>query len=246
GHQAVAVRCRASQPVRHLPGLDLRVGHSQGDRLGLCAGLLGKVGDDRAVELVGRVEPLDLHGDLRASVLEAVENRPDVAHAAAAQPVELPHLEFGHLAGRQGIERLGEHVPRVRRVEGRAGLVPDLPYFLAFRPRLRPEVLLLALQGGVAPLELAQPHENVALISHDTDRSTSWLFWHIFKGLTDKTLAWQTERFLGLETHREGITVFIRPEIVAEIALDGVQTSTRYPGGVALRFARLKTYRSDK
>jgi DNA ligase-1 len=67
-----------------------------------------------------------------------------------------------------------------------------------------------------------------------------------FKGLTDKTLAWQTERFLELETHREGITVFIRPVIVAEIALDGVQTSTRYPGGVALRFARLKRYRDDK
>jgi DNA ligase-1 len=67
-----------------------------------------------------------------------------------------------------------------------------------------------------------------------------------FKGLTDKTLAWQTERFLELETRREGITVFIRPEIVAEIALDGVQTSTRYPGGVALRFARLKRYRDDK
>ena len=67
-----------------------------------------------------------------------------------------------------------------------------------------------------------------------------------FKGLTDETLAWQTERFLELETHREGITVFVRPELVAEIALDGVQTSTRYPGGVALRFARLKTYRSDK
>jgi DNA ligase-1 len=67
-----------------------------------------------------------------------------------------------------------------------------------------------------------------------------------FKGLTDATLAWQTERFLELETHREGITVYVRPEMVAEIALDGVQTSTRYPGGVALRFARLKTYRSDK
>ena len=66
------------------------------------------------------------------------------------------------------------------------------------------------------------------------------------KGLTDATLAWQTERFLELETHREGITVFVRPALVAEIALDGVQMSTRYPGGVALRFARLKTYRSDK
>jgi DNA ligase-1 len=67
-----------------------------------------------------------------------------------------------------------------------------------------------------------------------------------FKGLTDATLAWPTERFLELETRREGITVFSRPEIVVEIALDGVPTSTRYPGGVALRFARVKTYRSDK
>ena len=67
-----------------------------------------------------------------------------------------------------------------------------------------------------------------------------------FKGLTDASLAWQTERFLELETHREGITVFVRPEQVVEIALDGVQTSTRYPGGLALRFARVKRYRDDK
>jgi DNA ligase 1 len=67
-----------------------------------------------------------------------------------------------------------------------------------------------------------------------------------FKGLTDATLAWQTERFLELETHREGITVYVRPEMVAEIALDGVQVSSRYPGGVALRFARVRRYREDK
>jgi len=59
-------------------------------------------------------------------------------------------------------------------------------------------------------------------------------------------LAWQTEKFLSLEDHREGITVFIKPEIVVEIELDGVQRSTRYPGGVALRFARVVRYRSDK
>ena len=67
-----------------------------------------------------------------------------------------------------------------------------------------------------------------------------------FKGLTDETLRWQTERFLELETKRSGITVYIRPEIVVEIALDGVQASPRYPGGVALRFARVKRYRPDK
>ena len=67
-----------------------------------------------------------------------------------------------------------------------------------------------------------------------------------FKGMTDETLRTQTARFLELETHREGITVFVRPAVVAEIALDGVQVSTRYPGGIALRGARLKRYREDK
>jgi len=59
-------------------------------------------------------------------------------------------------------------------------------------------------------------------------------------------LAWQTERFLALETHREGHVVFVRPEQVVEIAFDGVQGSTRYPGGMALRFARVLRYRDDK
>ena len=67
-----------------------------------------------------------------------------------------------------------------------------------------------------------------------------------FKGMTDELLAWQTNQLLERETSRRGITVFVRPELVVEIALDGVQASTRYPGGVALRFARVKRYRPDK
>jgi DNA ligase-1 len=67
-----------------------------------------------------------------------------------------------------------------------------------------------------------------------------------FKGMTDAMLAWQTEKFLELETHRDDYTVYVRPELVVEIAFDGVQTSSRYPGGVALRFARVKAYREDK
>jgi DNA ligase-1 len=67
-----------------------------------------------------------------------------------------------------------------------------------------------------------------------------------FKGLTDELLAWQTEQLLARETGRSGIVVHVRPELVVEIALDGVQTSTRYPGGVALRFARVRRYRDDK
>ena len=67
-----------------------------------------------------------------------------------------------------------------------------------------------------------------------------------FKGLTDELLEWQTARFLELEDHRDGHVVFVRPEQVVEIALDGAQASTRYPGGVALRFARVRRYRDDK
>ncbi|CAN5139353.1 ATP-dependent DNA ligase [soil metagenome] len=67
-----------------------------------------------------------------------------------------------------------------------------------------------------------------------------------FKGMTDAVLSWQTQRFLDLETHRDGHVVHVRPEQVVEIAIDGLQTSTRYPGGVALRFARLVRYRDDK
>jgi DNA ligase-1 len=67
-----------------------------------------------------------------------------------------------------------------------------------------------------------------------------------FKGLTDALLDWQTKELLAREVERKGIAVLARPELVVEIALDGVQSSTRYPGGLALRFARVKRYRPDK
>jgi DNA ligase-1 len=67
-----------------------------------------------------------------------------------------------------------------------------------------------------------------------------------FKGMTDALLDWQTKELLAREVERKGIAVLVRPELVVEIALDGVQSSTRYPGGLALRFARVKRYRPDK
>ena len=67
-----------------------------------------------------------------------------------------------------------------------------------------------------------------------------------FKGLTDELLEWQTTELLARETARQGIAVLVRPELVVEIALDGVHTSTRYASGLALRFARVKRYRPDK
>jgi DNA ligase-1 len=67
-----------------------------------------------------------------------------------------------------------------------------------------------------------------------------------FKGLTDEVLGWQTGRLLELETGRDGIVVHVRPELVVEVALDGVLASDRYPGGVSMRFARVRRYRPDK
>jgi DNA ligase-1 len=67
-----------------------------------------------------------------------------------------------------------------------------------------------------------------------------------FKGLTDAMLGWQTQAFLERETHRDSSTVYVRPELVVEVAFSDLQASTRYPGGLALRLARVKRYRDDK
>ena len=67
-----------------------------------------------------------------------------------------------------------------------------------------------------------------------------------FKGMTDEMLAWQTARFEELKLDDDGRVVTVRPQQVVEIAFDGVQRSPRYPGGLALRFARVVRYRDDK
>jgi DNA ligase-1 len=81
----------------------------------------------------------------------------------------------------------------------------------------------------------------------EDDYETGWVpVGKTFKGMTDEMLAWQTERFTELETSRTSYVVHVRPEQVVEVAFDGVQRSTRYPGGMALRFARVVRYRDDK
>jgi ATP-dependent DNA ligase I len=87
---------------------------------------------------------------------------------------------------------------------------------------------------------------NLHLGARDPHTGEFLMVGKCFKGLTDELLEWQTRELLARESGRSGIAVFVRPELVVEIALDGVQSSTRYPGGVALRFARVKRYRPDK
>jgi DNA ligase-1 len=67
-----------------------------------------------------------------------------------------------------------------------------------------------------------------------------------FKGMTDEILEWQTKTFPELSTRTEGNVMYLRPEIVVEVAFNDVQESPRYPGGMALRLARVKRYRPDK
>ncbi|MYS23426.1 DNA ligase-1, partial [Streptomyces sp. DvalAA-14] len=86
---------------------------------------------------------------------------------------------------------------------------------------------------------------NLHLGARDEDGSFVMLG-KTFKGLTDALLAWQTERLGALAVSDDGYTVTVRPELVVEIAYDGVQTSPRYPAGLALRFARVIRYREDK
>lgn len=87
---------------------------------------------------------------------------------------------------------------------------------------------------------------NLHLGARDPETGELVMVGKTFKGLTDEILRWQTEEFPKHATHRDAHTVYLRPEIVVEIELDGAQRSSRYPGGVALRFARVVRYRPDK
>ncbi len=88
---------------------------------------------------------------------------------------------------------------------------------------------------------------NIHLGARDPDSPTGFtMLGKTFKGMTDEMLRWQTDRFRELEVSDDGWVVKVRPEQVVEIAFDGLQRSTRYPGGLALRFARVLRYRDDK
>ncbi len=87
---------------------------------------------------------------------------------------------------------------------------------------------------------------NIHLGARQSDTDELVMVGKTFKGMTDEMLAWQTARFQDLKTRESGHTVWVRPEQVVEVAVDGAQASTRYPGGVALRFARVRRYRQDK
>jgi DNA ligase-1 len=87
---------------------------------------------------------------------------------------------------------------------------------------------------------------NLHLGARDPEHNNFVMLGKTFKGMTDAMLTWQTQKLLALEVGRDAYTVFVRPELVVEIAFNEIQDSPVYPGGLALRFARVKQYRTDK
>jgi DNA ligase 1 len=116
--------------------------------------------------------------------------------------------------------------------------------WLKVKPRHTLDLVVLAAEWGHG--RRRGWLSNLHLGAREPDGPGHVMLGKTFKGLTDAMLAWQTEHLLALEVAREGHVVHVRPELVVEVAFDGVQASTRYPGGVALRFARVLRHRPDK
>jgi DNA ligase-1 len=112
------------------------------------------------------------------------------------------------------------------------------------KPRHTLDLVVLAVERGSG--RRVGSLSNIHLGARDPEGGGFVMLGKTFKGMTDEMLAWQTTRFRELEVADDGWTVTLRPEQVVEIAFDGVQRSPRYPGGLALRFARVLRYREDK
>jgi DNA ligase-1 len=164
-------------------------------------------------------------------VTDSVDAAEQFAQAALSQGHEgvvVKSLSIGYAAGRRG-----------------AGWVKVKPVHTL-------DLVVLAVEWGSGRREgwLSNIHLGARDPAANDGAGGYVMLGKTFKGMTDEMLAWQTERFTDLavspDTMRDGYVVALRPEQVVEIAFDGLQRSTRYPGGLALRFARVVRYRDDK
>ena len=128
----------------------------------------------------------------------------------------------------------------------------DAPYaagrrgagWIKVKPRHTLDLVVLAAEWGHGRRQGRL--SNLHLGARDPETGGFVMLGKTFKGMTDEMLAWQTEYLRALAVAQDPYTVHVRPELVVEVAFDGVQRSTRYPGGVTLRFARVLRYRTDK
>lgn len=181
---------------------------------------------------------LDEPATVRAQALADLAPDALVPRLVTADPAEAQAFFDAQVAaGHEGVvvKSLDAHY-----AAGRRGA-----WWVKVKPRHTLDLVVLAVEWGSG--RRRGKLSNIHLGARDPAREGGFvMLGKTFKGMTDVMLDWQTHRFLELETHREGHVVHVRPEQVVEIAFDGLQRSTRYPGGLALRFARVLRYRDDK
>jgi DNA ligase-1 len=180
-------------------------------------------------------EPLLIRRELLRSVVPTESRLPSIVTADASQAQDF--LDSALKAGHEGVmvKALDQTYMAGRR--GRA--------WRKVKPVYTLDLVVLAVEWGHG--RRAGWLSNIHLGARAANAAGEFVMvGKTFKGMTDELLRWQTERFLELEIGRDGHTVHVRPEQVVEVAVDGVQVSTKYPGGVALRFARVRRYRDDK
>ena len=117
-------------------------------------------------------------------------------------------------------------------------------HWMKLKPVHTLDLVILAVERGSGRRQ--RWLSNLHLGARDAESGQFVMLGKTFKGLTDETLEWQTEKLTSLQASTDGWTVVVRPELVAEIAFSDVQESPRYPAGLALRFARVKRYRPEK
>jgi DNA ligase 1 len=183
-------------------------------------------------------EPLSVRLDALAGLLAADEHAPlrmpGVRSPGAAQAAEV--LDDALTSGHEGVVVKALDAPYAAGRRGKA--------WQKVKPVHTLDLVVLGAEWGYG--RRSGMLSNIHLGARDPDGGEPIMVGKTFKGMTDALLDWQTSTFPELARERPDWGVLLRPELVVEIALDGAQRSTRYPGGVALRFARVLRYRPDK
>jgi DNA ligase-1 len=165
--------------------------------------------------------------------------RPELLVPHVAGPTLAQAQAFYHEAMRRGHEGVMVKAALAAYAAGRRGSA-----WLKVKAAHTLDLVVLAAEWGSGRRQGWL--SNLHLGARDTERGGFVMLGKTFKGLTDEMLRWQTGQFLAREIGRDDYVVHVRPELVAEIAFSDVQRSPRYPGGLALRLARVKRYRADK
>ena len=187
--------------------------------------------------LLDGVDLLDAPLERRQAALEQVAAPYRIPTLIAPTPdVAAAHYDAALAAGHEGVMIKALAGPYAAGRRGRA--------WQKIKPEHTLDLVVLGAEWGYG--RRTGYLSNLHLGARDPDGGPPIMVGKTFKGLTDELLRWQTAEFPAYERERDEQTVYLHPELVVEIELDGAQTSPRYPGGVALRFARVRRYRPDK